>query len=184
MTDTTTTTTADTVTVATTTDAVSYVDPYTVISAESPAWGDADHTFIGLTVTFECLKDTLGAVHFCARQDDPETHGQDIYARAVAGDFGTVAEYTAPVYTTAELEATARVWRDAEITASQWLVERHRDQTEAGTATTLTSAQYTELLTYRQALRDWPTVTDFPADSTKPTTPTWLAAAEAATDAA
>ena len=40
------------------------------------------------------------------------------------------------------------------------LVIRHRDQVELGIPTTLTAEQYAELLTYRQALRDFPETVD------------------------
>lgn len=87
---------------------------------------------------------------------------------------------------TAQLAAqklAARQVRDQAITDSQWLVDRHRDQVDAAVATTLTAAQFTELLVYRQALRDWPTAADFPSLPDLPAAPAWLAAAEAADDA-
>jgi hypothetical protein len=149
---------------------------YTAVA--DPHYVDEAQTLINATVTF----DVLGELPFTCSASDTEIHAAELYAALLAGTYGTITAYAAPIYTTDELEATARAWRDAEITASQWLVERHRDQTDAGTATTLTGDQYAALLVYRQALRDWPTVTDFPADSTKPIAPDWLAAAEAATD--
>ena len=45
---------------------------------------------------------------------------------------------------------------------------RHRDQKDGGTATTLTDVEYTALLSYRQALRDWPSTE---MDLYKPTAP-------------
>lgn len=41
-----------------------------------------------------------------------------------------------------------------------WMRDRHRDQLDLGTPTTLTEQQFTELLTYIQALRDVPVVSD------------------------
>lgn len=143
----------------------------TVKNAHSPVWSDADHTTINLLVTFEETANTLGEMPFTASPNDCEAHGQAIYAAAVVGEYGAVSEYVAPTFTTDQLEVKARAWRDTEITASQWLVDRHRDQAEAGTATTLTADQYSALLVYRQALRDWPSVADFPADSTMPAAP-------------
>lgn len=139
-------------------------------------YANAAGTLINATVTFT----TLGALPFTVSADDTEPHAAEIYAAVMAGTYGTIAAYAA-VAPTAD---SARIWRDSEVTASQWLVERHRDQTDAGTTTTLTTAEYSALLVYRQALRDWPTATDFPADSSKPTAPDWLAAAEAAADVA
>ncbi|MDF3932308.1 phage tail assembly chaperone [Pseudomonas citronellolis] len=82
--------------------------------------------------------------------------------------------------TTAQLVAqasSARGERDAELEESQWLVERHRDQVSAGTVTNLSAEQFSELLVYRQALRDWPVASGFPAEASKPVAPDWLAAA-------
>lgn len=151
---------------------------FTITSASNPSWADAANTIIDLTVTFAELADTVGSVPFSVSSTGTEDYEKTLYASAVAGDYGTIAAYAA-LAPTAE---SARAWRDTEITASQWIVERHRDQVAAGTTLTITADEYTELLTYRQALRDWPTVTDFPADSTKPTEPTWLAAAETAAE--
>lgn len=72
----------------------------------------------------------------------------------------------------AELE---RRWRDGELQAVTWLRERHRDQLEIGTATTLTAEQFTELLVYMQQLRDWPQTPEFPDSSARPVAPPWLA---------
>ncbi|NWC92610.1 MULTISPECIES: phage tail assembly chaperone [unclassified Pseudomonas] len=110
-------------------------------------------------------------------QDTPEVY-QQVLADIAAG--ASVTDYADPVPSDEQLAATARAWRDGEISVSQWLVDRHRDQVEAGAATTLTADQFSALLVYRQALRDWPAVTDFPADATKPAAPGWLAAAEEA----
>lgn len=47
------------------------------------------------------------------------------------------------------------------LTSTDWLSIRHRDQVDAEQPTSLTAAQYSELLTYRQALRDWPVNGDY-----------------------
>lgn len=64
---------------------------YTAV--QSLAWGNAEHTSVNAVVTF----DKIGAVPFSASADDPEAHGQEIFAKAVAGQFGAVAAYVAPV---------------------------------------------------------------------------------------
>lgn len=71
-------------------------------------------------------------------------------------------------------EAVARAWRDQELAASQWLVERDRDELAAGTPMTLSSDQYHDLLDYRQDLRDWPSLASFPKGASKPLAPVWL----------
>jgi len=54
-----------------------------------------------------------------------------------------------------EIESIARAWRDSELSLSDWIVS-------------LTDhPQRSAYMTYRQALRDWPTTDGFP--DTKPT---------------
>lgn len=66
----------------------------TVLSAHSPQWVDAHHSAIDLMIRFAHLGDE--AVFFTASPNDVEPHGQDIFNRAVAGEFGAVAEYVPP----------------------------------------------------------------------------------------
>lgn len=68
----------------------------------------------------------------------------------------------------------ARLWRNAQLAASQWLVDRDRDEQAAGAPMTLSTDQYHELLDYRQDLRDWPLSGNFPKDFSKPAAPLWL----------
>lgn len=152
-------------------------DPFAYTDVAGLQYADAAKSQINATVTFTAL----GAVPFTLCPNDPTAHGAELYAAAIAGTYGAIAEYQAPAADVQE--AQARYWRDNELTASQWLVERHRDQVEAGSATTLTAAQYSALQVYRQALRDWPTASGFPADAIRPAAPDWLAAAEAEADA-
>ncbi|WP_372242500.1 phage tail assembly chaperone [Pseudomonas sp. C1C7] len=70
----------------------------------------------------------------------------------------------------------ARLWRNEQLAASQWLVDRDRDEQAAGTPMTLSTDQYHELLDYRQDLRDWPLNGNFPKDFSKPAAPLWLQA--------
>ncbi|MDR0189766.1 phage tail assembly chaperone [Pseudomonas yamanorum] len=75
----------------------------------------------------------------------------------------------------AEEEANAeRRWRDAELDAVKWLRERHRDEVELGGSTSLTADQFSELLVYMQALRDWPQSTKFPTQKYRPKKPGWI----------
>ncbi|MGH8381030.1 phage tail assembly chaperone [Pseudomonas sp.] len=80
--------------------------------------------------------------------------------------FADLAVYPAP---------SERAWRDAELANLVWLRDRHRDQLEIGAATTLTAEQFTELLTYMQALRDWPQSEQFPEIEHRPVAPPWIA---------
>lgn len=58
------------------------------------------------------------------------------------------------------------------LSRSDWLTTRHRDQLEANIPTSLTSEQFSELLTYRQALRDWPVSGDY--NEAFPSQPSWM----------
>lgn len=81
---------------------------------------------------------------------------------------------TLPKSTTEEAAMEERRWRDLELQGVAWLRERHRDQTELGSDTTLTADQYSELLTYMQQLRDWPQSDSFPDASKRPVPPAWI----------
>ncbi|MBC3420525.1 hypothetical protein HU748_08065 [Pseudomonas sp. RW3S2] len=73
------------------------------------------------------------------------------------------------------MEAREREWRDAAVTAVLWLRERHRDEQDLQRSTTLTQEQFTELLNYLQALRDWPQSEAFPAIEQRPVALPWIA---------
>ncbi len=66
-----------------------------ITNVTSPAWANAEHTMINVMVTHS----EFGEIHFSASPDDVEAHGREIFADAVAGKFGAVAEYVAPVET-------------------------------------------------------------------------------------
>lgn len=82
-----------------------------------------------------------------------------------------------PVLTQVSPKQTAAVersWRDAELAKQVWPRDRHRDQLEIGAGTTLTAEQFSELLVYMQALRDWPQSDAFPDSSARPVPPAFL----------
>ncbi|MEN5094517.1 phage tail assembly chaperone [Pseudomonas protegens] len=71
-------------------------------------------------------------------------------------------------------EDTERNWRDIELTSLKWLRERHRDQLEIQTPTSIDREQFNELLVYMQALRDWPQSASFPDANFRPMAPSWV----------
>ena len=71
-------------------------------------------------------------------------------------------------------EASERAWRDHQIASVEWLRNRHRDELEQQLEPTLTEAQYVELQTYIQALRDWPADEAFPDSEGRPLKPVWV----------
>ncbi|MHA7123970.1 phage tail assembly chaperone [Achromobacter xylosoxidans] len=73
-----------------------------------------------------------------------------------------------------QLAATERAWRGSLLNATDALVQRHRDELEDGTSTTLSAEQYQELQVYRHALREWPEAEGFPSTDLRPVAPAWL----------
>jgi hypothetical protein len=70
-------------------------------SGHTPIWGNASHTIVNLTVALPSGEEIpLGA---CANYD--MAYGRDLFARAVAGEFGPIAEYVAPVKTPEQIQA-------------------------------------------------------------------------------
>ncbi|MCO7563921.1 phage tail assembly chaperone [Pseudomonas sp. S 311-6] len=75
-----------------------------------------------------------------------------------------------------DLAVIERRWRDEQLAATDGVVTRHRDERDIGGQTTLSSGQFSELLEYRQDLRNWPQADAFPAFiQGRPPAPGWLA---------
>ncbi|WP_445571406.1 phage tail assembly chaperone [Pseudomonas sp. E102] len=83
--------------------------------------------------------------------------------------------FVEPVREGNSLAASERAWRDEKMHASEWLVTRHRDEQDLQQETTLTDAQFSELLIYRQSLRDWPQSPSFPDSQHRPVVLSWFA---------
>lgn len=60
--------------------------------AKNPRYASADESAVNLSVKFEEFTDEMP---FTATAHDVEDYGRDLYARAVAGEFGIVAPYVA-----------------------------------------------------------------------------------------
>lgn len=120
-------------------------------------WANIEHTILDCTVTFDGVGDApFSAV---ASGDLPHTH--EIFARCVAGDFGTIAEYVPPPQpTTEQLAAIVRSQRDNLLLQSDWT-----QLPDVPQATRDTWASY------RQALRDITSQSGFPTDVIWPTQP-------------
>lgn len=119
----------------------------------NPRWGNPEHTVINCEVNFDFLPEEM--VNFTASPTDVESYSQEIYARAIAGDFGPVSEYVSPL-------------TQEQITEMKWAALREeRDRLLYQTDWTqlpvnpLTAEQKALWENYRQQLRDLPdTVTD------------------------
>jgi hypothetical protein len=65
-------------------------------SAHSPAYQNAEGTFINLVVKFE---EFPTEIPFGASPDDVEPHGVTLFNNAVAGMYGDIAAYVPPAPT-------------------------------------------------------------------------------------
>ncbi|WP_285354633.1 tail fiber assembly protein [Pseudomonas sp. lyk4-R2A-10] len=124
------------------------------------------------------------AIHLSMPDDvveiSPEEHA-DLMAQQ---SEGKVIEWASDGYpyaadppppSTEELIGIERAWRDTQLTATDGVVTRHRDELEEGTPTTLSAEQYAALQEYRRALRAWPQGEQFPLIEHRPAAPAWLA---------
>lgn len=92
----------------------------------------------------------------------------------VPDENGFPVAIDAPGPTDEQLADGERLWRDQAFLTSSSIRDRHRDELELGRPTTLSPEQFKELLTYMQALREWPQSSDFPLFECRPAAPVWL----------
>jgi hypothetical protein len=62
---------------------------------KNPVWANPEHSLINLVIKWNRFAEELP---FTADPNDPEEHGRALFASALAGEFGEVAEYVAPVH--------------------------------------------------------------------------------------
>lgn len=120
-------------------------------------WADTENTVINCVVDIE----GLGPVPFSAVADGDYAHTHEIFARAVAGEFGPIAAYQPPAPpTTEQLAASVRYQRDELLKQSDWT---QLPDVPQGTKDVWAA--------YRQALRDVTTQIGFPQTIEWPTEP-------------
>ena len=120
--------------------------------------------------------------------DDAREISEELYQATIANpERGKVRSHDAeglpilidpPAYkptNIADLQAVERSWRDGEVSSTEWLVTRHRDEQDMQLPTTLAAEQFSALLVYRQSLRDWPQDSRFPYSDYRPVAPPWIA---------
>lgn len=59
-----------------------------IIAVRDLVWIDEERSGIDMTIEL----DGVGEIPFTARPDDIEPHGRQLFADAVAGEFGPIAE--------------------------------------------------------------------------------------------
>jgi len=92
----------------------------------------------------------------------------------VAGTDGCPELADPPPPAIEQLVERERRWRDLQLQVSDPLVARHRDEREMESDTSISAEEYTDLLGFRAALRQWPESSAFPEPSGRPVAPTWL----------
>lgn len=65
---------------------------YTYTTVSNPRYVNEERTLIDLDVNFDHLPEE--SVSFTADPNDIYPHSKELFDRAVAGDFGAVADYT------------------------------------------------------------------------------------------
>jgi hypothetical protein len=122
--------------------------------AKNTVWANAEHTLIDCEINHPAY----GWIPFTASPEDVEAHGRELFAALSKGD---VSEYVPPpAPTTEELAAAARAERNALLAATDW--------TQAADVPQATKDKWAP---YRQALRDVPAQSGFPASIVWPAKP-------------
>lgn len=131
-------------------------------------WSDEDQRFLFLD------RDN-GGVEITIEAHAALLEGQAAGQRIVMDERGAPMLGAPLVAPLADQESAERVWRDLQLSLSDGVVSRHRDEVESGLPTTLAAEQYTALQVYRQQLRNWPQGAEFPLVDHRPIAPPWLA---------
>lgn len=129
--------------------------------ASGPKWADPEHTRIDVIAKFDHISNEI---EFTADSNDCEAHGRALFARAIEGEFGDIAEYFPPTPppppSPEEMSAAVREQRDQLLLQTDW--------TQAADIPQPTKDKWAP---YRQALRDVPGQEGFPYDVVWPQTP-------------
>lgn len=89
---------------------------------------------------------------------------------------GQATEYAEDIVVQADPALLAKLWVELRLKVSDNLVSQYRDARDLGGELPVTPEQFTQLLTWRQAVRDWPQVPGYPKETTQPVTPDWIEA--------
>lgn len=96
-------------------------------NATNPVWGNSEHTVIDLTISV----DGLGTIPFTVLEGDVEPHGRELYARAIAGDFGDIAPFQGPPVEDQKKNLITRIDADADAIYASALGNRETEYKQA-----------------------------------------------------
>ncbi|KPB24175.1 hypothetical protein [Pseudomonas amygdali] len=89
---------------------------------------------------------------------------------------GHATEYAEDIVVQADPALLAKLWVELRLKVSDNLVSQYRDARDLGGELPITPEQFTQLLTWRQAVREWTQVPGYPKEATQPITPDWIEA--------
>lgn len=89
-------------------------------------------------------------------------------------DGGESSPYSEDIVVKADPLVLAKYWVEVQIKASENIVSQYRDARDMEDELPITSTQFTALLNWRKAVRDWPKSELYPQEDSKPITPDWL----------
>jgi hypothetical protein len=151
----------------------------TVQSAREPHW-NVERTAITLQVIFEEHAATLGAIPFTASPEDNEGYGRELFARALALEFGPIEDPSTSTLAQAALLTRARLSAVATTTIStlQPALDTLQDAVRLSLATAgetaslpLKQAELDAWCSYRVYLSRIETQIDYPASIEWPPAP-------------
>ncbi|AJY30913.1 putative tail assembly chaperone gp38 [Burkholderia thailandensis 34] len=108
-------------------------------------------------------------------QRDALIAGQAAGMRMTVDAGGNAALLDPPPPSREQLASAKRAARDAAMRSTDWLIARHQDEKLIGNGTTLAPDEFLALLRYRQALRDFTEISNWP-NVDLPTPPAFVAA--------
>ena len=70
----------------------------TLIGARNPVYANAEKTMVNVDAKFSHyeslgITENDGYLPFLCNPDDPESHGREMLAKALAGEYGTIGDY-------------------------------------------------------------------------------------------
>jgi len=130
------------------------------MNAHSPKYSTPDGRAIDLIIEHP----EFGSIPFTACPDDAEPLGADLYARAIAEEFGPIAAYDGP---------SAEQMQEGQMRGQRDTALRHLDSIVSNPLrwASYTAEQQAAFAVYRQALLDVPQQAGFPAEIDWPVMP-------------
>lgn len=89
------------------------IENITYTNVRNPKWLNLAKNFLECEVNFDHLPDEWVGFSCVASGDLPHTH--EIYARCVSGEFGEIADFVVPSWTTLDVKAQLATQRDIRI---------------------------------------------------------------------